>query len=593
MPSRANPNILSLRSLTEITRAPWNGRPNGKPIGWAGAIALGAWLALVAGPLAAIRGQEREEPRLLGHWPLIRDTSDLSPHKLETTAHQVTLGAPGRGDAAAAKFDGKRSALVIGSGKLPAFGSAPFTLSLWVNSPKGSDTVGDLISKYDPVTRRGFNLTVRTAAGVTSSQANVRQLHFGIDQGTDAGQWLDHGRLGEAVLIYSMAVFQGRLYAGTCVAGEQEAGRVFSFDGSQWTDCGNPDQCNSVSSLAVYQGKLYVGTGKYRLRGSSLAESENPSLGGGVYRYEGADKWAPVGRLPGVEAINGMVVYRGKLYASSMYAPAAFFRYDGGTRWTALPVPGGDAPKRVESLTVFGDHLYATGYDEGAVYRFDGSTWESLGVLPGASQTYGFAIYRGNLYVSEWPNAKVFRWQEGQGWLAAGRLGDELETMPLMVYNGKMYAGTLPTANVFRFDEPSWTKIARLDRTPDVRYRRVWSMAVFQGRLMAGTLPSGHVHSVEVGRNVTWDRELPEGWVHIAAVRDKSQLRLYVDGRLVGNSKPIAPGAFNLDNAAPLRIGFGSHDYFSGSLSDVRILRGALPESEIRVLAERAPAEAN
>ena len=62
----------------------------------------------------------------------------------------------------------------------------------------------------------------------------------------------------------------------------------------------------------------------------------------------------------------------------------------------------------------------------------------------------------------------------------------------MAVYNGKLYAGTLPLGEVYRYDgDQKWTLTGQLDTTPNVKYRRVWSMAVCQGKLFAGTLPSG------------------------------------------------------------------------------------------------------
>ena len=73
--------------------------------------------------------------------------------------------------------------------------------------------------------------------------------------------------------------------------------------------------------------------------------------------------------------------------------------------------------------------------------------------------------------------------------------------MGMMVYNGKLYAGTLPTGSVYRYDgEGEWVSTGQLDTTPDVKYRRAWTMAVYQGRLFCGTLPSGNVLSLEAGR---------------------------------------------------------------------------------------------
>lgn len=519
---------------------------------------------------------------LVGSWKFNGDANDSSSRQLESISKDVgfqVLGPDGRMGTAAA-FDGKRSSVEVPIAKFPSLGTSDFSVLVRVHVDEMLDDLpGEIISQYDPATRTGFRLGIDSRPGVTSSQANWRNVHFGIDDGSEPGKWTDHGQLGDAVLIFGMAVYDGQLFAGTCESGVDQAGRVFRFDGTEWHDCGAPDECNSVSSLTVFDGNLYVAASKYRLGGSALMESENPHPGGTVYRYEGDGNWESCGSLPDTEAINGLVVFRGKLYASSMYAPAGFFRYEGGTTWTDCGTPDG---KRVESLAVHDGHIYASGYDEGAVYRYDGERWEHLGRIEGASQTYGFATYDSELYVSEWPNAKVFRHGGGTTWLDAGRLGDEKESMPLAVYNGKMYGGTLPTGEVYRYDGDSdWTKIARLEFTPDVKYRRVWTMAVFQGRLFAGTLPSGKVHSVEIGRNVTYDKALKSGWRHLAAVRDSDHLKLYIDGELVAKSAQFDAGNFDLSCNKPLRIGHGTTDHFCGRMSDLRLYDRAVTADEI------------
>ena len=98
-------------------------------------------------------------------------------------------------------------------------------------------------------------------------------------------------------------------------------------------------------------------------------------------------------------------------------------------------------------------YLYASGYDEGAVYRFDGKNWTHLGhVSPKSTQTYGFTVCQGSLHVSEWPQAEVYRYDGVNQWTSIGKLGNEKESMPLTVYNGKMFSGTLPLAAVYRYD---------------------------------------------------------------------------------------------------------------------------------------------
>ena len=106
-------------------------------------------------------------------------------------------------------------------------------------------------------------------------------------------------------------------------------------------------------------------------------------------------------------------------------------------------------------------------------------------------------------------------------------------------------------------------------------------MAVFDGRLFCGVLPSGHVHSLEAGKTVTYDRQLRAGWRHLAAVRANDKLQLYVDGKLVNESATFNSSEWKLQPDQPLRIGFGQHDYFNGRMKDVRIYERALSAEQI------------
>lgn len=527
-----------------------------------------------------------EEPVLVGHWPLRENGREITAD-LATTSRGVEFsstdkpGATAR-PAARGRFNGRDSVVEVADAQSLRLGTEEFSISLWLNTESElDDALGDLVSQYNPATRTGFHLGLYSHGGVTNGQPNSRQLHFGIDQGRIEAQFTDHGRPGTAVFIFSLCVHNGDLYAATCHAGKGEAGHVFRYAGrAGWVDLGSPDKANSISALAVHDGALYAASSKYRLAGSALAESENPHSGGKVFRLGESDTWVSCGTLSAeTEGVGSLVVFRGKLYAGSLYRPAGFFRYEGGEKWTSCPTPDG---KRVEAMTVFNGAIFATSYDEGSVFRFDGKNWEAAGKIPGATQTYGFAIHAGNLYVSEWPQAHVYRYAGGTNWVDAGRLGQELEAMPLLVYNGKMYGGTLPSAEVYRYDgDMNWAKIGQVDATPDVKYRRAWSMAVFQGRLFAGTLPAGRVVSIEAGRNATGDRELKPGWHHVAAVRGRDRLRLFVDGEQVAESSQFAAKDYDLTNRQPLRIGFGAQDHFHGDLADVRLYRGALSAEQV------------
>ena len=445
-------------------------------------------------------------------------------------------------------------------------GAADFTIGLsFETETTGTVDLGDLVSLWNPATRHGFSLGIRNNTGTTTSQPNWRQLQFGIDAGVEP-EWRDEGRPGNAILGFAIAAHQGRLYVGTCETGDDPIGRVYRYAGpGQWERMKPLDGSNSVTALATFSGQLYAATGKYRLAGSSLAESTNATPGGKVYRLTDKDDWELVGDLAPTEAIAGLVSFGGKLYASSLYKPAGFFRYEGGTKWTSIPTP--DA-RRVESMAVHAGAIYAGSYDSGAVYRFDGSSWQDLGLVASdITQTYSFATYQNSLYVSTWPAGKVYRLDAGNRWTDAGRLGSEQEVMAMLIHNSVFYAGTLPRGEVYRFaGGTDWQLLKQLDDTPDVRFRRVWTMATYQGRLFATTLPSGHVWSMSAGRLVTHDHELSAGWHDVVAQRASGKLRLFVDGMLAAESDA---GALNLKTAGlELKVGDGPRGRFTGRIRD-------------------------
>lgn len=534
------------------------------------ALLLASWIA------PAARGEDRD---LIGHWKLAGDAKDSSGHGNDGQNHGVDLSAPGRNGSAngAARFDGINAFIEVPSSKSLGLGTGDFTLTAWVHTARElDDVVGDLVSKFDPAARRGFNWCIKDGYGSVGSQANFRNIQFGIDSGTEP-KWTDCGRPGNSVYVMALCVYNGQLFAGICEPGKDQFGHVYRFEGgTRWIDCGTPDQSNAVTALAVYDGKLYAGTGCYQLRGSLLPDSPNKTLGGKIFRYDGDGKWTNAGNLQGADGVGGLCVFRGQLYASSMYQPIQY-RYAGGSEW--VPVASG---LWIYSLGVFNHSLFGTCWNGCRVYRFDGQNWSEPATLEVTGQSYAFDVHAGEIYCSTWRNAHVYRSRDGEKWIDAGRLGKEMEVMAMSVYNGKLYAGTLPLADVFRYDgDTKWTLSSRLDDTPDVRYRRAWSMALYQGQLFCGVLPSGHVHALTAGAAVSNDYELEPGWKHLAAVRQGDHLRLYVDGKQVAESTISNPAALDLTNERPLRIGFGENDYFCGRMSDLRLYGRALSAAEI------------
>lgn len=526
--------------------------------------------------------------QLVGHWPLEKNTSDVSKSKLKTRLHGRSAfegDSPGVSSGNAGFFDGKTTWLEVGAAKQTQLGAGDFSLSAWVNTDHASaDFPGDIISQYDLKTRKGFHLSLKSNVSPTS-QSSYRQLTFGIDDGK-SGDWVDEGQPGTALMAFALAEHKGELYAGVCQPGPGESGRVFKHAGKDnWVDYGAPDQSNSVTALAVWDGELYAATGHYRVSGSSLPNSENQVPGGKVFRFAAPDRWEEIGQLPDVVCVGGLMVYKGKLYASSMYAPSGFFRYDGDNQWVKLPNPEG---VRVVNMGVHDGYLYATSWDHGHVYRYDGNAWEDCGLVGDNTQNYAFNIYEGNLYSATWPSGRVFRFDGVDKWADMGRLGTELEVMGMITYNGQMLGGTLPLAEVYVYEgDTLWTRMDQLDRTPDVKYRRAWVMSEHDGKVFCSTLPSGKIYSYESGKSVSMAESLGGGWQHVTAIKTRQRLQLFVNGLLVAEKGIPVGMEFDLTADAPIRIGFGANDYWSGRMRDVRIYKRALGAGEIRALAEQ------
>ncbi|CAK9067240.1 Uncharacterized protein SCF082_LOCUS34074, partial [Durusdinium trenchii] len=142
--------------------------------------------------------------------------------------------------------------------------------------------------------------------------------------------------------------------------------------------------------------------------------------------------------------------------------------------------------------------------------------------------------------------------------------------MGMLVHNGRLIAGTLPLAQVYEFDgDAQWRLLTRLDHTPDVRYRRAWTMAEHAGQVFCSTLPSGRVFSWRAGRVAMARKPLTDGWHSVTAVRAGSKLEIYVDAELVGRESSEEIAEFDLTNGRPLLIGHGPNASFHGDLSHV------------------------
>ena len=242
------------------------------------------------------------------------------------------------------------------------------------------------------------------------------------------------------------------------------------------------------------------------------------------------------------------------------------------------------------------------------MFEYDGQAWKTLGNPIGSfeecNQLHSHGVFGGELYVGTWPLGKVAV-RRDDAWVDVGRLGDATEVVDLMAYNGSFYAGTIPRAEVFRFDGPNrWTSLGRLfdpsgyDAKEDVEdWTRASSLRLFQGKMYCSTATCyrsliekprpndirGKVFRYQTGAGVSVDHDLGAGWKSIAAVRDGSTMKLFVDGRLVAESRS-EEAPLDVTTDAPLRIGFGPHSQFQGKIREVRIYNRALNDEQVHSL---------
>jgi hypothetical protein len=538
--------------------------------------------------------------KLMVHVPLSRASGAPTLATVGVVNHNVEIGER------SALFNGRDAALEVRRYPELLLEAVDFSIAVQVWTDAEYDgIVGDIVSKFDPIKRRGLNLSIKSHAGAVTSQTNSRNLHFEIDDATDVC-WYNYGRPGSAVAVWALAVHEGKLFAGTYEQGADESGGVFCYSHDQsWQRLGPLDGSNAVSALAEFGGHLYAATRTEDPHGSLLAATGNNAPGGNVFRLNADDCWTHCGRVCEEDNIFGLAVFEGQLFAWPAYAKGVY-RYAGGEKWERITSPD----SRLFALAPYHGSLYATAnrlarLDPNAIHAGpdgdpsvqavvgkDGAfrlnpdgTWTDCGNQAAETQIYSIGIHAGRMYVGTWPSGKVFRYEGDRQWTDCGRLGEEDEVMGLAIYNGMLYAGGLPSASIYRYDnDHRWTRVGRVDHTPNVPLRRAINMAVHQGRLCVGTLPSGHVWAMEVGQVASHDRAFPTGWHSIAAIRQKGTLVLYVDGKVVARSRAV-DRSLNLDCNSPLCIGRGRHDSFNGRMRDLRIYGRALSDSEIGLLA--------
>lgn len=568
-------------------------------------------------PAPKTTANARADHGLAGYWPLKGDARDHSGRGNHGINHAVDLRA--------GAFDGRGSYIEVPDSPALNFGSGDFSAAVWVYTEKAlADVVGDILSKYDSSTRRGFSLSIKASSGGYNSHGNDKHVYFGIDNGKTT-EWKDCGRpsLTSNYVSNSLTVFDGHLYAGTTDgATEQDWCHVYRYaGGARWEDCGRVGNLRTrgAGPMVVHDGDLYAGTWSYDWTRVATDRLDY----GHVYRYKGGQEWEDCGQPGPCRRLFSLASFKSRVYVlGDDYKCHA---YEGGNAWKVC----GQFGHHVHPMAVHDGRLHVgefqgivlNGFKQAAVHAYDGTAWTNLGSPVGseelADQIHALEVYRGKLYATTWPKGRVARFEDEGKWVDCGRPGDSTEINALTVYNGKLYAGSIPRAEVYRYEgSKEWTKLARffapegwepvpVDGRPTVvapentlaQWTRVTSLTVCQGRLFAGIgsctsaladAPAdvrGKVFAMRAGQCLSYDRDLGPEWKHLVAIRQDDRLRLYVDGRPQVVSPAFSSKDYAISNREPLKIGYGEMDYFSGKIREVRLYNRALSDGEIAGLA--------
>jgi len=122
--------------------------------GWFWAVRRGAETTGEPAALAPVDLQRG----LVGYWKLQGDCRDHSGHEHHGVNHGVDLQT--------GTFDGRGAYVEVPASESLHLGRADFTFSAWVQTDEiVDDTLGDVLSWYDPQLRRGVTLNLNSSAG--------------------------------------------------------------------------------------------------------------------------------------------------------------------------------------------------------------------------------------------------------------------------------------------------------------------------------------------------------------------------------------------------------------------------------------------
>lgn len=303
----------------------------------------------------------------------------------------------------------------------------------------------------------------------TPTQVNATQIGAPAGQVVTFGSpWTERATtLNGQVRIYSLAVFNGKLYGGT-----HASARLFEWnDVSAWVEVApNPHASdNSIFALAVFNGKLY---------GAS-------SPLGRLYEWNGVNAWVLVApKLGAASSILSLAVYNGKLYGGT--EDGQLYEWNDVDAWVEV-APKLGAENFIFALAVYNGKLYGGTGVNGKLYEWnDVNAWvEKAPKLGAETQINSLIVFNSKLYGGTSPNGNLYEWNDVNAWVQkAPQLGIESTILSLAVFNSKLYGGTTANGNLFEWNGVNaWVLKAPTLGTE----ASIFSLEVYNSRLYGGT----------------------------------------------------------------------------------------------------------
>ena len=379
----------------------------------------------------------------------------------------------------------------------------------------GSDKTDKAIASYETL-----NFASGVIKGTPASKIPNDSLADAYDVVVHPDEIIGRGAHGGGSTLYTSVKFPA-LDNRTGYTASKSNGLVESFTGDWSQVCAQLGSETRIYSLAVYNGRLYAGT--------------NPN--GLLYRLNTAGTaWEQVcAQLNSQTYILSLAVYDGRLYGGT-YPDGLLFRLNAaGNAWEQVCAQL-NGQTRILDLVVYNGRLYGSTADDGCLFRLNaaGNAWEQVcAQLNGQVRVNGLAVYNGRLYGGTALGGRLFRLNAaGNAWeQVCSQLGSQTYIVSLAVYNGRLYGGTYPHGMLYRLNAAgnAWEQVcAQLDAQTDI----IWNLTIYNERLYGSTGSEGRLFRLNVAGNA-WEQVCDQ----LDSQTDIYSLAVY-DNTLYGGTYP-------------------------------------------------------